>query len=78
VIGPHRRGEVVERSPAGTNVRLSKTDLTALKSDFRFTPECGLKSDIAPCPKSADFVAKVFLGWRTKILRAADAFCATT
>jgi hypothetical protein len=27
-------------------------------------------------PKSADIVAKVFLGWRTKILRAADAFCA--
>jgi hypothetical protein len=27
-------------------------------------------------PKSADFVAKVFLGWRTKILKAADAFCA--
>jgi hypothetical protein len=24
----------------------------------------------------ADIVAKVFLGWRTKILRAADAFCA--
>ena len=24
----------------------------------------------------ADFVAKVFLGWRTKILRAADAFYA--
>jgi hypothetical protein len=24
----------------------------------------------------ADFVAKVFLGWRTKIPRAADAFCA--
>jgi len=26
---------------------------------FRFTPESGLKSDIAPCPKSADIVAKV-------------------
>jgi hypothetical protein len=31
----------------------SKADLTAPKSDFRFTPESGLKSDIAPCPKSA-------------------------
>jgi len=31
----------------------SKTDLTAPKSDFRITPESGLKSDIAPCPKSA-------------------------
>jgi hypothetical protein len=26
---------------------------------FRFTPESGLMSDIAPCPKSADSVAKV-------------------
>jgi hypothetical protein len=25
-------------------------DLTAPKSNFRFTPESGLKSDIAPCP----------------------------
>src|SRR5882757_9194181 len=31
----------------------SSTDLTAPKFDFRFTPESGLKSDIAPCPKSA-------------------------
>src|SRR5260370_2079637 len=30
-----------------------KADLTALKCDFRFTPESRLKSDIAPCPKSA-------------------------
>jgi hypothetical protein len=29
-----------------------------------------------PCPPLADIVAKVFLGWRTKILRAADAFYA--
>src|ERR1700681_3833608 len=28
------------------------------------------------CPVGADIVAKVFLGWRTKILRAADAFSA--
>jgi hypothetical protein len=32
----------------------SKADLTALKCDFRFTPESRLKSDIAPCPKSAN------------------------
>src|SRR5467141_3928988 len=32
----------------------SKPDLTAPKTDFRFTPESGLKSDIAPCPKSAN------------------------
>ena len=36
----------------------------------------GLKSDIPQCPLCADIVAKVFLGWRTKILRAADAFYA--
>src|SRR6266571_4096323 len=28
----------------------STTDLTALKPDFRFTPESGLNSDMAPCP----------------------------
>src|SRR6266403_2875635 len=32
----------------------SKAALTAPKSDFRFTPESGLKSDIAPRPKSAN------------------------
>ena len=31
----------------------SKAVLPALKCDFRFTPASGLKSDIAPCPKSA-------------------------
>ena len=31
---------------------------------------------IGRCPRRVDFVAKVFLGCRTKILRAADAFCA--
>ncbi len=30
-----------------------KGDLTAPKSNFRSTPESGLKSDIRPCPKSA-------------------------
>jgi hypothetical protein len=33
----------------------SKAALTAPKSNFRFTPESGLNSDIAPCPKSARF-----------------------
>jgi len=28
-------------------------------TDFRFVAHCGLKSDIAEGPKSADFVAKV-------------------
>jgi hypothetical protein len=31
----------------------SKAALTAPKSNFRFAPESGLKSDVAPCPKSA-------------------------
>src|SRR6266403_1036145 len=31
----------------------SKAALTVPKSDFRYTPESGLKTDIAPCPKSA-------------------------
>jgi hypothetical protein len=37
----------------------------------------GSKADLTT-PKSlwVDIVAKVFLGWRTKILRTADAFCA--
>ena len=55
---------------------LPSTDLTASKSNFRSSPESGLSSDIASCPKSADIVAKVFLRCRAKILRAADAFCA--
>ncbi len=33
----------------------SKAALTAPKSDFRYTPESGLKTDIVPCPKSANF-----------------------
>jgi hypothetical protein len=32
----------------------SSTDLTTPKSDFRFTPESGLKTDIAPCPFGAN------------------------
>jgi len=35
-----------------------------------------LPNAIPDWPLLADFVAKVFLGWRTKILRAADALCA--
>jgi hypothetical protein len=31
----------------------SKGDVTALKCDFRYTPENGLKSDISRGPKSA-------------------------
>jgi hypothetical protein len=40
------------------------------------SPESGHQSDRSACLQSADIVAKVFLGWRTKILRAADALYA--
>jgi hypothetical protein len=33
---------------------MGQSCLTAPKSDFSFTPESGLKSDIAPCLKSAN------------------------
>ena len=33
----------------------SKADLTAPKSDFRYSPESGLKTDIALCPFCARF-----------------------
>ena len=32
----------------------STTDLTALKPDFRFTPESRLRADIVPCPVRAN------------------------
>ena len=44
-----------------------------------FATVSGVKTSItSDCvwPLLADIVAKVFLGWRTKILRAANAFCA--
>ena len=42
------------RSESGGNVRCgSKADLTARMSDFRFTPQSGLRADIAPCPFGA-------------------------
>jgi hypothetical protein len=42
----------------------------------RFAPKNGHRLLDRPCPLCADIVAKVFLGCPTKILRAADAFCA--
>jgi len=42
----------------------------------RFAAHNRLKSDISACRKCADIVAKVFLGRRTKIPRAADALYA--
>jgi len=45
---------VAEAALYGGNVAYgSKADLTPPKSDFRFAPESGLKSDIAPCPFGA-------------------------
>ena len=39
----------------GTDFRSgSSTDLTAHKLDFCFTPQSGLKADIAPCPFRAN------------------------
>ena len=35
---------------------------------------CGFKTEMPQVPVMADIVAKVFLGCRRKILRAADAF----
>jgi hypothetical protein len=47
-------------APLGGPFRVkAKADLTAPKSNFRFTPDSGLMSDNAACPLSADFVAEV-------------------
>jgi hypothetical protein len=43
---------------------------------FCFTPNSRHRQTAQACPLCADIVAKVFLGWRSKILRAADAFYA--
>src|SRR6266436_6263294 len=40
---------------------------------FRSSPDNGHRQKRSVCLKSADIVAKVFLGWRTKIPRADDA-----
>src|SRR6478736_6371501 len=39
----------------------SKADFVTARPDVRFAAHNGLKSDIAPCPRCADSVAKVFL-----------------
>jgi len=38
----------------------SRADLTGPQSDFRFTPESGLKSDIRPCPFRANSGSRVY------------------
>jgi hypothetical protein len=52
----------------------SNSDVDTRNWDVGFTPMSGHRQPGRSGPKSADIVAKVFLGWRTKILRAADAF----
>src|SRR6476659_5928115 len=49
--------------------RTAQADL----ANVRFGAHSGLKSDIAPCLKSADIVAKVFLRGGTQILRPVGA-----
>jgi hypothetical protein len=51
----------------------SNSEVAASQPDVCFTPESGHWTDIPGGPFSADIVAKVFSGWRTKILRPADA-----
>jgi hypothetical protein len=49
----------------------------SLRADvFCFASNNGHRSTPPPSPFCADIVAKAFLGGRTKIFRAADAFCA--
>ncbi len=55
---------------------LPDSDFGTLNCLFRFTPMNGHRQTASAGPKSADSVEKVFLGRRTKFLRAADAFCA--
>jgi hypothetical protein len=50
---------------------------SSMRADvFRFAPKSGHCATESACPVRADSVEKVFLGCRTKILRAADAFYA--
>ena len=53
-----------------------KAKYSPLADVFRFGPNNGHRSTGSACPFGADIVAKVFLGCRSKILRAADAFYA--
>jgi hypothetical protein len=61
----------VHMSQMGQNAKYS------LRADVvRSAPNNGHRSIASSCPFGADIVAKGFLGWRTKILRAADVFYA--
>jgi hypothetical protein len=53
---------------ARANVRVgSKGDLTASKSDFRYTPDSGHRPTATACPKSADCVEKLEIRGASKI-----------
>jgi hypothetical protein len=82
-------GRQAEHLPCGVNLhrfRLlrctldfrfgSNSEVGARNRHVRFHPDSYQTADIAGGPFRADIVAKVFSGWRTKILRAADAFSA--
>src|ERR1700730_3351070 len=53
-----------------------ETDMAMQSQHVRCAGLNGPSSDAARRLKMTDFVAKVFLGCRTKILRATGAFCA--
>jgi hypothetical protein len=52
----------------------SRSDLRARLIQVCSIPNSGHRATTTARPKSADIVAKVFLGGRTKFFRAADAF----
>jgi hypothetical protein len=58
---------------AGMATHYVARELIAGRFDVRFAPNNRHHAPAIRCPKSADIVAKVFLGCRPKILRAADA-----
>jgi hypothetical protein len=60
--------------PSGRMSHMGQKAKYSLRADvFRFTPESGLKSDIAPCRFRADSVAIVFLHHRTQFFRTVGA-----
>ncbi len=54
----------------------SNSEVSLLARHVRCTLKSRRRQAALACPLGADIVAKVFLGWRTKILRAADALYA--
>ena len=67
-----------ESSAAKSSLRVftqpgSLADMDGRPADVRYPPGSGHSSARSAYRLCADIVARVFLGWRTKILRAADA-----